>query len=97
MPEPTDLPPLPWQQIIERATVVVIDGSTMPDPETGQPRPAITVRMPAYVAESWARALAAWSAIGEMVEETWRGDELATVATLQAAADVARRVGDRQS
>jgi hypothetical protein len=34
MPESTDSPRLPWRQIIKQTTVVEVDGSTMPDPET---------------------------------------------------------------
>lgn len=95
MSESTDSPRLPWRQIVEQATVVEVDGSTMPDPETGQPRPVITLRMPAFVAESLAAVLAAWSVIGSVAEESWSGDELATATALNAAAVVARRTEDQ--
>jgi len=66
MSDRTDSTQPSWHWIIEHATVVALDGTTVPDPETGQPRTAIVVRMPAFVAEhlaccsspgrSWARS-----------------------------------------
>jgi hypothetical protein len=95
MSEATDSTQLPWRRILEQATVVVIDGSTIPDPDTGHPRAAITVQMPAFVAEHLARVLAGWSVIGQVVEESWSGEETDAAFTLDAAARVARGIDDQ--
>ena len=90
MSDHTDPTQSPWHWIIEQATVVELDGSTVPDPETGQPRTAIVVRMPAFVAEHLAATLLAWSRIGQVIVDTWSGDETETASTLLAAAQIAR-------
>jgi hypothetical protein len=63
----------------------------VPDPETGQPRTAIVVRMPAFVAEHLAAVLVAWSQLGQIVVDTWSGGETETASTLLGAAQVAQK------
>jgi hypothetical protein len=92
MSDRTDSTQPPWHWIVEQATVVTLDGSTLPDPETGQPRAAIVVKMPAFVAEHLAAALLAWSHVGRVVIDAWSGGETETVSTLLAAAAIARRL-----
>jgi len=94
MSDRTDSTQPPWHWIIEQATVVELDGSTLPDPESGEPRTAIVVRMPAFVAEHLAAALRAWSQVGQLVIDAWSGGETETASTLLAAAQVARRHDD---
>jgi hypothetical protein len=91
MSDRTDSTQPSWHWTIEQATVVELDGSTVPDPETGQPRTAIIVRMPAFVAEHLAAVLVAWSQVGQNVVDAWSGEETETASTLQAAAQLARR------
>ncbi|HEV8713811.1 MAG TPA: hypothetical protein VGX03_13415 [Candidatus Binatia bacterium] len=93
MSDRTDSTQPPWHWIIEQATVVALDGSTLPDPETGQPRTAIVVKMPAFVAEHLAAVLVAWSQLSQIVD-AWSGEETETASTLLAAAQVARRQDD---
>jgi predicted protein tyrosine phosphatase len=94
MSDRTDSTQPPWHWIIEQATVVALDGSTLPDPETGQPRTAIVVKMPAFVAEHLAAVLVAWSQLSQIVVDAWSGEETETASTLLAAAQVARRQDD---
>jgi len=48
--------------------------------------------MPAFVAEHLARTLASWSALGQIVEDSWSGEETEAADALSAAATVARRL-----
>jgi hypothetical protein len=90
MSDRTDSTQPPWHWIVEPVTVVTLDGSTVPDPETGQPR--IVMRMPAFGAEHLAAVLVAWSQLGQIVVDAWSGDEIEAASTLLAAAEVARRL-----
>jgi hypothetical protein len=73
---------------------VALDGTTVPDSETGQPRPTIVVRMPAFVAEHLAALLVAWSQLGKIVVDAVSGGETETASTLLVAARVGRRQDD---
>jgi len=56
--------------VAEDPVTVEVDGSTVPDPDTGRPLTTVLVRMPAYFAEHLARVLASWTTIGELFSET---------------------------
>jgi len=67
---------------VEGLSIVEI-GGTLPDPD-GKPVPAVTVRMPAFVAAHLAAGLAVLSEISQMIEEQ-SYDETEMAQALQAA------------
>jgi hypothetical protein len=75
--------------IVEEPVTIEIDGSTLPDPETGAPLTAVLVSMPAYFADHLAQVLASWTTIGVLVTEL-SADESRMSETLGLAADAAR-------
>ena len=54
-------------QLLPGGEVITIDGTTIPDPETGQPVPAATLRLPAWRASELSAALTLWTAVQEIV------------------------------
>ncbi len=73
---------------VEDAVTVEVDGTTVPDPDTGRPLTTVLVRMPAYFAEHLARVLAGWTTIGELVSKL-SYDESRMSEALSFAADAA--------
>jgi hypothetical protein len=72
---------------------LTIDGSTIPDPETGQPIPAATLRLPAWRLRDLAGTLSFWSAtaaaLASHADETDLGQVLALGAALLTPAPMA--------
>src|SRR5881275_1206464 len=69
MANPTGHEPVRLRLDLDTGEVVEIDGSTVPDRETGEPVPAIVVRMPCWRAHGLAQVLREWSAVGLIMEE----------------------------
>jgi hypothetical protein len=54
-------------QLLPGGEVLTIDGTTIPDPETGKPVPAAVLRLPVWRATELSAALTLWTAIQEIV------------------------------
>jgi hypothetical protein len=54
-------------QLLPGGEVITIDGSTVPDPETGHPVLAATLRLPVWRAAELSAALTLWTAVQEIV------------------------------
>lgn len=64
MPQRTDPPPPTRPTIVlPGGETLTVDGSTVPDPETGEPVPAAVLRLPAWRAQELSAALQLWSQI----------------------------------
>lgn len=51
-----------YTQALADGGTLTIDGSTIPDPDTGQPVPAATLRLPAWRLRDIATTLSFWTA-----------------------------------
>jgi hypothetical protein len=54
-------------QLLPGGEVITIDGTTIPDPETGEPVPAATLRLPAWRATELSAALTLWTTVHDLV------------------------------
>ena len=74
MPEPSHHPApphvAPSRQVLPGGETIEIDGSTVADPETGQPTPAAVLRLPAWRLRELAAALEAWTATHALLTTT---------------------------
>jgi hypothetical protein len=63
MPEPIHPPAAPRsrRQVLPGGETIEIDGSTITDPETGQPAPVAILRLPIWRLRELAAALNAWT------------------------------------
>lgn len=75
------------------STTVTVDGTTVADPEPtfpGPPLPAVTLRMPGFLAHTLAHALADWTRVCELLEV---GERIGWWVQAQALHDAARATG----
>jgi hypothetical protein len=69
---------------------LTIDGTTIPDPDTGQPVPAAPLRLPAWRLRDLATTLTSWTtAVATLVNRyDWPPDETDLCQALTAGADL---------
>jgi hypothetical protein len=69
---------------------LTVDGSTIPDPDTGEPVPAATLHLPAWRLRDIATTLTSWTAAVAILanRHDWPPDETDLCHALAAGADV---------
>jgi hypothetical protein len=79
-----------YRRLLADGGALTVDGSTIPDPETGQPVPAATLRLPAWRLRDLAAALSSWSATVAALtnHHAWPPDETELSQALAAGAAV---------
>ena len=91
MQQPSSHPPAtPYTRTLADGGTLTIDGSTIPDPDTGQPVPAATLRLPAWRLRDLATTLTSWTAaVATLVSRyDWPPDETDLCQALTTGADL---------
>jgi hypothetical protein len=84
------VPTADYTRALADGGTLTVDGSTVPDPDTGEPVPAATLRLPAWRLRDIATTLSSWTAATALLADRydWPPDETDLSQALADSADV---------